>query len=328
MSKTIETEMAGNAQITLYAVDDLANLKSYTIPYGKIDRTNPNPPTMLVTGEYIPDIAYQEVTMTSTGDTLGEVDYMEFSSDGGATWTSYAQKFDLGMFSGDVTGRVVDKAGNKSEEVTVLVVADSDPPTLEGFEVTFDKDPTVWRSDSVTATASGGFDAVSGIGGYEYSTDLGTTWHKSSSATLTDYTILWYRIYDKAQNRSDHVEYEVLVDGNAPNAPTITKGIGDDWVTANAILKLSDLGGAKALWGKSSGVENLQYSLDGGISWVSLKYSDTLEYDVLVTEAPKDYLFLARSVDKVGRISAVSTSIVKVDPSSPSIAFEYQGNNL
>lgn len=273
-------------------------------------------------------MSYQEVEIATAGDKLGEVDYAEYSTDK-VLWLKYSKKFNLGMYSGKVFCRVIDKAGNRSPEVEVTVTADSIPPTLEGFKVDFSRDPSIWSSVNVVATASGGKDADSGIAGYEYSLNLGKTWTQSATVDILDYANLWYRIYDKAGNRSDHMEYEVFADGLDPLAPKVTKGVDDDaWVSNPADIILTDLGDAKGVGGKSSGIQYLQYSLDGKDTWINLPYSDTLSYNLTLTESPKDFTLYVRSVDNVGRLSTVVSCKVKLDLNHPDIDFEYRGNKL
>src|SRR5262249_6527749 len=145
-----------------------------------IDRTPPSDPTVGGGSLLWQSVASVTVSASGSSDALSGVAGYEYetSTDGGATWSAPSAGASVTIsVEGEtlVRFRSADNAGNVSAWVGDTARIDRTPPS----------DPSVsggsasWQSVvSVTVSASGSTDGLSGIAGYEYrtSTDGGATW--------------------------------------------------------------------------------------------------------------------------------------------------------
>ncbi|MFN8121542.1 MAG: choice-of-anchor C family protein [Thermoleophilia bacterium] len=186
-----------------------------------------------------------------------------------------------------------------------------------------------WQSvASVTVSASGATDALSGVSGYQYrtSTDGGTTWGSATSGSSVTIsaegeTLVQFRSVDGAGNTgawtpsASGASNTVRIDRTAPSAPTVSGGslswlsAGSGTVTASGS---TDTGG--------SALSGYQYrtSTDNGTTWSSA----TAGGSVTVT-AEGQTLVQYRSVDGAGNTSAwtpassTAGSTVRLDRTAP-----------
>src|SRR5262249_54984173 len=147
----------------------------------------------------------------------------ETSTNSGATWSAPTSGASLTISAEGETlvrFRSVDGAGNVSGWVGATVRIDRTPPS----------DPSVsggsaaWQSvASVTISAAGSPDALSGVAGYEFetSTDAGATWSApATGASLTisaeGETLVRFQAVDSAGNSSAWVSDVARIDRTAP----------------------------------------------------------------------------------------------------------------
>jgi large repetitive protein len=167
---------------------------------------------------------------------------------------------------------------------------------------------------SVTISASGSTDALSGLLGYEYrtSTNGGSTWTATStgpsaaiSAEAT--TIVQFRAVDNAGNASAWAPAAagagntVKLDRTAPSLPTVTGGLGAG--TCKHKLTVSAAGSTDPL----SGFARYDYRLstDGGATWQA---TVTNKSSVSLTTAGT-YIVQFRAVDNLGNTSAWAPAV-------------------
>ncbi|MEG0379075.1 MAG: hypothetical protein RR614_11420, partial [Eubacterium sp.] len=129
---------------------------------------------------------YQVYAAVTVAEVTGEdnpggsgIDKKQYSLDQGKTWIDYTGKIALNpQFSGELSVRTIDKAGNISPIISQNIIVDSivpDAPQVDG--ATGDN----WSPTPVDLTVSGGGSkdpTFSGIAYYEYSIDGGKTFIK------------------------------------------------------------------------------------------------------------------------------------------------------
>ncbi|WP_313305939.1 retention module-containing protein [Stutzerimonas balearica] len=185
---------------------------------------------------------------TETGATV------EYSIDGGKTWTS---SFTPVEGSNTVSVRQTDVAGNTSGATTVSFVLDTQ---VAAPSVSLTSDTGASGSDSITnsgALTIGGTEAGATV---EYSTDGGQTWTDSFSAVEGNNTVS-VRQTDVAGNTSGATTVSFVLDTQV-TAPTVslqadTGTSGSDSITNS---------GALTVGGTEAGA-TIEYSTDGGQTW-------------------------------------------------------------
>ncbi|HEY7812969.1 MAG TPA: hypothetical protein VIC62_07000, partial [Nakamurella sp.] len=272
------------------------------------------------------------VTVTGSGstDTGGSaVSGYQYrtSTNGGSSWSS-ATAGSSAAISAEGTTLVqfqsIDGAGNTSAWTPASATAGS---TVK-LDRTNPTDPGVaggsssWQSvASITLTASGSSDAVSGLAGYEYetSTDGGTTWSAATSGAskaiaAQGQTLVRFRADDVSGLASNWVQGTARIDRTAPATPTVSGG-SSSWqnvasvtVTASA----TDTGGA--------GVASYQHetSTDGGATWSAAAAGSSA-----TISAEGQTLVQFDATDAAGNTSGWSQAPVKIDrtaPTNPAVA--------
>ncbi|WP_436785043.1 retention module-containing protein [Stutzerimonas frequens] len=181
---------------------------------------------------------------------------IEYSTDGGNTWTSTFTPIDG---SNTVSVRQTDVAGNTSGATTVSFVLDTQ---VAAPSVSLTNDTGASGSDSITnsgALTIGGTEAGATV---EYSTDGGQTWTDSFSAVEGNNTVS-VRQTDVAGNISGATTVSFVLDTQVA-APTVslqadTGTSGSDSITNS---------GALTVGGTETGA-TVEYSTDGGQTWTS-----------------------------------------------------------
>lgn len=177
---------------------------------------------------------------------------LEYSIDGGINWQP------INTFSGLAAGTYLITIRNtngtcqvNANNPTILIVPNA--PSITNVSITNPTDCGVFDG-TITVTAIGG----SGSGSYEYSIDGGADW-TNTTGIFTGLAAGIYQIRVRnAVDNSCQVSYpDVTL--TAPNPPTITNvtftnptscGVNDGTITITA-----------------SGIDSLQYSIDGGTTW-------------------------------------------------------------
>ncbi|MFC4556007.1 OmpL47-type beta-barrel domain-containing protein [Georgenia faecalis] len=233
--------------------------------------------TATVTGEQDEDGSYlgsAQVTLAAT-DAGSGVDTLEYSLDDGA-YTAYTTPITV-----DTPGehtlayRATDNAGNTAEDTLTLTVAEDAPdpdPDTTAPEVTAtvtgdqDEDGHYLGSAQVTLAAT---DAGSGIDTLEYSLDDGEFTHYHAAITISEAGehTLAYRATDNAGNTTeDTLTLTVAEDAPDPDpdttAPEVTATVTGDQDEDGHYLGSAQI--TLAATDAGSGVDTLEYSLDGG----------------------------------------------------------------
>jgi hypothetical protein len=331
---TLTVSAEGETLIRFAAVDAAGNVSDWSPDATvRIDRTIPTAPT----GATSSSAAWESVasvTLTPTGATdalSGIASYVyRTSTDAGASWSPTAAGASLtASAEGEtlVSFAAVDAAGN---------VSDWSPDATVRIDRTIPSTPSVsggsliWaNAPSLTVSASGSSDALSGLAGYESETssDGGTTWSGSTSGnsvliSAEGQTIVQFRSLDNAGNSSAWIPAAAnagstaRLDRTAPSAPTATTGSSAAWKSVASVL-LTPTGATDAL----SGIANYRFqtSTDAGASW-----SPAASGATLTISAEGETLVQSATVDNAGNVSAWSpTATVRIDrtlPSDPTVS--------
>ncbi|WP_198930816.1 beta strand repeat-containing protein, partial [Stutzerimonas balearica] len=179
---------------------------------------------------------------------------IEYSTDGGQTWTS---SFTPVEGSNTVSVRQTDVAGNTSGATTLSFVLDTQ---VAAPGVSLTSDTGVSGTDSITKDGALSITGTETGATIEYSTDGGQTWTDSFSAVEGNNTVS-VRQTDVAGNTSGATTVSFVLDTQVA-APTVslqadTGTSGTDGITNN---------GALTVGGVETGA-TVEYSTDGGQTW-------------------------------------------------------------
>ncbi len=316
----------GSTLVRFQAVDNASLTSNWVQDQVWIDRTAPTVPVLAggsIGWQNVPSV---DITASGSVDTAAGFDHYQYetSADGGVTWAAAATGV-VATVSAEgstlVRFRAVDAVGNASVWVSAPVTIDRTPPTdpvLTGGLAAWQNVP------SVTVKAAGATDAPgSGIASYEYqlSTDGGTTWTLSTTAsqvviTGEGQTMVQFRSVDAAGFTSAWVPTEVWIDRSAPSVPTVSGG-SLSWQNG-ASVTVSGAGSTDAL----SGVDHYRFqtSTDGGVTW-----SAGVNGPSASVSAAGQTVVRFRAVDAVGIMSAWTSSaigaanIVRIDRTAPGL---------
>ena len=321
---TLDVTGEGETLVRFCAVDAAGNASGWTDGPVRIDRTVPTDPTVAGGSASWLNAASASLTASGATDTPGSgIDHYEYetSTDGGSTWSSAtsgpaAPVADEGETA--VRFRAVDGAGLTSGWVQATVRLDRTAPSA----------PSVsgltpgWQSvASVTATASGSTDGLSGLDHYEYeiSADGGTTWGATTAGDTTDVTdegrtSLHFRAVDAAGNASAWTFGDAWLDRTPPSDPSLAGG-SPAWLS-QANESVTATGSADG----GSGLDRYEFetSTDGGSTWSAPAAGPSL-----AVSAEGETLVRFRAVDVAGLASAWVGATVRLDrtaPTAPSIS--------
>ncbi|HWM04844.1 MAG TPA: hypothetical protein VNP92_21100 [Actinophytocola sp.] len=298
----------------------------FTVTGGGEDTT---PPTVTVdlAGEQDADGNYvgsATATLTATDDSSG-VDSVEYQLDG-AAWATYTEPVVVNTVGAHMLHhRATDVAGNTSEEgmVEFTVVPgqgeDTTPPTVSA-EVTGeqDADGNYIGSATVTVTAT---DDGSGVELVEYEID--DTGFQPYTAPVTvsapgDHAVQ-YRATDAAGNLSEtgSVPFSIVEGDGDTTPPTVSAEIsGEQDADGNYIDSATVTLSAE----DASGVESIEYQLDGG-EW-------TVYTEPVVVNTPGEHMLHHRATDVAGNVSEegmVSFTVVEQDTTAPTVSAAVTG---
>jgi hypothetical protein len=322
-SLTVSAE--GETLVRIRALDSAGNTSAWVAGTVRIDGTPPVTP--LVSGGSLQWLNVASLTISAAGssDALsGTAGYeSETSTDAGATWSPASAGSSLTVSAEGETMvrfRSVDNAGNTSAWATDTARIDRtvpSDPTVSGGSSTWS------NAASVTVSAAGSTDAVSGIAGYESetSTDSGATWSPpapGSSVTVSaeGQTLVRFRALDDVGNSSNWVSDTVRLDRTLPSAPTATTNSSATWKSVASVI-LTPTGASDTPSGIAT--YTFQASTDAGATWTAAGSSATL---TITSEG--ETLVQSAAVDQAGNTSAWSPSAtVRIDrtiPSDPAVS--------
>ncbi|WP_442950471.1 OmpL47-type beta-barrel domain-containing protein [Paenibacillus sp. FSL H7-0357] len=276
----------------------------------KVDTTNPTVPIMTVdptawTNKF--------VTITLAGGTDADSGFQkyQYKINQEGEWKDYTAPFVIdteGLYN--VYARSVDNVFNLSEEVTGVAKVDKTNPHKPIMTI----EPSIWTSQLVTVTLSGGTDMDkgfpnSGFQKYQYKIDDGE-WKDYTTPIIIDTEGLYKvvaRSVDNANNLSDEVSGEAKIDRTNPIVPKMTIE-PSKWTNQSVTITLSD--GTDADKGfPNSGFLKYQYKIDDG------EWKDYTAPFVIDTEGI--YNVYARSVDNVFNLSEEVSGVAKIDKTNP-----------
>ncbi|HEX2587223.1 MAG TPA: hypothetical protein VHL51_03085, partial [Gaiellales bacterium] len=307
----------------------------------RVDRSAPTAPT--VAGGSLTWSSAASVTVTASGSTdtpgSGVASYAyRTSTDGGTTWSAPSAGSSVAVTAPGQTlvqFRATDTSGLSSPWAPAAATAGSTVridrtapvvPVVSGGSL-------AWQNTaSVTVSAAGASDALSGMARYEYrtSTDGGATWSAPAAGaanlvTAEGQTLTQFRSVDNAGNTSawnpgtGGSTNTVRIDRTAPTAPSVLGGSG--WTNAASVT----VTGSGSTDAPGSGVASYQYrtSTDSGVTWSAAVTGTTVSISTAGTT-----LVQFRSVDTSGLRSqwapssptvGSTVSIDRIAPTAPTV---------
>lgn len=273
ISNTTTTEnYSGITQSTIYAavIQNGVSCPSDTSSYAifSVDPTTVagniiGPTSVCVTGN--------SGILNLAGSTGSVIDW-EFSTDGGATWTSLSNTNNSYFFSGLTTTtdyHVIVQSGICPSSTTASFVVTVSPPTVSG---TLSGGATYCGIPATgTLTLSGN---VGGVNGWIYSTDNGTTWNSITNTTNTEnYSALplttWYAvIVQSGLCQIDTSNIEIISVSPQTIAGTISTDATVCYLTNNDSIDLTGNTGNVLYW---------LASIDGGTTWTTIPNTTILQ---------------------------------------------------
>lgn len=207
-------------------------------------------------------------TLTLSGYT-GTIQYWEFSTDGGATYTNIANTTATQNYTNLVTTTIYRanvKSGICSASNSSIATITVNPVSVGG---------TTMMNDTVCSGANSGTITLSGQTGsvtnWESSTD-GITWNPIANTTTSqNYTNLVATTYYRANVTSGVCASAASsIDTITVNAPSIGGS-----VSASSNVCFGNNSGTLTLSGHTGNIVRWEYSIDGGINWVAIANTTT-----------------------------------------------------
>src|SRR6185369_733321 len=220
---------------------------------------------------------------------------VEYSTDGGSHWSS---SFAAGEGTNTVDVRQTDVAGNVSGSTALSFTLDTTVPVAPGAVLT--TDTGVSSSDQITNSGALTLSGIETGATVEYSTDGGSLWSSSFTASEGANTVDVRQI-DVAGNVSGSTVLSFTLDTISPAAPNVT-------LTTDTGVSSSDQitnSGALTLSGIEPGA-TVEYSTDGGSHWSNSFAASEGANTVDV-----------RQIDVAGNTSSAGSLTFTLDTTSP-----------
>lgn len=284
--------------LTMIANDNKGGVATRTHTFVAVDTVSPTAPGIAKSPAATWHNGNVTVSITHGTDGHSGVLHSEYSFNN-ASWNTYSAPFAV-TASQSVYARTVDRSGNISPVSSIAVNIDKTSPTAPGFA----KNPTAdWHSGDVTVTITHGSDGQSGVSRSEYSLNNVNWSSYTGPLTITARQTVYARTFDRAGNVSDTSSFLVQIDRVSPNMPRLTINSQSEWQKGGSSVALSLEHGSDA----DSGVNR---------SEISFNNSDWQQYYTPLT-ITDDATVYARTIDKAGNLSSVSSKQVKFDWTAP-----------
>ena len=303
------------------AIDNVGHASAVESCTVKIDATAPTTAPIVVgrPGSRRLDLACRtadgDADASDPLDTFGTcsgVASTQYSTDGGATWTTGTTvtfpvwKHGGGSGAFTLLYRSTDQAGNTEAQKSASVQIDNTPPTTTETGADL-----AWHSSDVTVTFNAS-DAGCGVDHTEYSTDGGETWSTGSSVTIAApangsndgvHPIDYYSV-DKLGNTEAVRGCTVNID---TQQPVTVDNAGTVWHAVPFTLQLT----ASGLSGTTT-----QYSIGDDTHWqsgTSVPFTSAWKRGGGSTQVTVYY----RSTNGAGLVEAEKSCVVLIDTSRP-----------
>jgi hypothetical protein len=314
----------GDWYLHVRAGDAGGNFVTVTTERFRLDNTGPALTPHLYAGDLIPYTpaywVHESVTVdleASDGDGSG-VASLEFTLNGGATWRPI-DEFLLsasGIYAAFFRG--TDLLGNVTQTTAYDIYIDKEPPTLSATLRTMGGDPyedDTWENESVVIAFSA-TETTTGPALLDYSTD-GTTFTPSDGTIefaadgVRDVVL---RARDLAGNEATET-HRVKIDKTAPTVSyTLRKANGQPYVPGtktNQAVSFQTLESND----EASGVDYVQYSLNGGASWLPIGSFEAIH-------ANGNFDLRIRAYDRAGNVYDTASTPVEVEILTPAIQLQ------
>ncbi|RIX52168.1 hypothetical protein D3P08_14455 [Paenibacillus nanensis] len=203
-----------------------------------------------------------------------------------------------------------DETSAVANQTVYKLTFDFDPPTAPVISGV----PSGWSTSDIEVAIVAGTDAGTGVNRTEFSlsgamTQGWTTYDGSPIAvTATGQTTISARTVDNAGNISEVSTAVAKVDKTVPTSPSINRST-TSWSSTDVTFTLTG-----ASDGSGSGIQRQEFSLLGATSLGWTTYTGT----VTIT-AQGETTIQARSVDNVGHVSNIQSTVVFIDRTSPTV---------
>ena len=306
--KTQITDNAGNTSESVEATAKTTTLTAGTLTLRKESSTG----SIYQSGTWSNKSIYVTLTKSSIGTTTYE------SVTGSAqtiTSTDSATKISA---DGTTTVRVKTTDGiNTVYSKEYVIKIDTVAPTAGKMALKLDNSSggdyteNTWTNHSVYAALTNGSDTLSGHKSTTYSITGGATVSNATAATTlattNTYTIKVTTV-DNAGNSATRTQI-VKIDKEAPTAPEITNPSNGAWTNGNVTITAKSTDA-------HSGIDKIEWYENG--AWTTRALTTTDGTGVITYTADRNETIRFRAVDRAGNASSESTTVVKIDKTSPS----------
>ncbi|MFO7942680.1 MAG: S-layer homology domain-containing protein [Bacillota bacterium] len=244
-----------------------------------------------------------DVSITATDDYLDVTEYRV----NGETWTQYDEPFDI-FFEGEhlIEAKATDLYGNVGEDRLGFGIDITEPSIAGSGQPEDGETVDGWTSSELVFDYSA-TDDLSGVANFDYSLDGGDTWTSADSPFVV----------------SEYCEVTLCAEDLAGNerCETITAQIDTEPPIVEIETKYSDGSPYDGAWtdediqvdiaatDEKSGLETVEYSTDGGVTW-------NLYEDSLLLSDPDVTSIAARATDRVEN-AATETEDIRIDKEDP-----------
>ena len=306
--KTQITDNAGNTSDSVEATAKTTTLTAGTLTLRKESSTG----SIYQSGTWSNKSIYVTLTKSSIGTTTYE------SVTGSAQTVTSTDSTTTIRADGTTTLRVKTTDGiNTVYSQDYVIKIDTVAPTAGKMALKLDNSSggdyteNTWTNHSVYAALTNGSDTLSGHKSTTYSITGGATVSNATAATTlattNTYTIKATTV-DNAGNSATRTQI-VKIDKEAPTAPEITNPSNGEWTNGNVTITTKSTDA-------HSGIDKIEWYENG--AWTTRALTTTDGTGVITYTVDRNETIRFRAVDKAGNASSESTTVVKIDKTSPS----------
>ena len=306
--KTQITDNAGNTSDSVEATAKTTTLTAGTLTLRKESSTG----SIYQSGTWSNKSIYVTLTKSSIGTTTYE------SVTGSAQTVTSTDSTTTIRADGTTTLRVKTTDGiNTVYSQDYVIKIDTVAPTAGKMALKLDNSSggdyteNTWTNHSVYAALTNGSDTLSGHKSTTYSITGGATVSNATAATTlattNTYTIKATTV-DNAGNSATRTQI-VKIDKEAPTAPEITNPSNGAWTNGNVTITTKSTDA-------HSGIDKIEWYENG--AWTTRALTTTDGTGVITYTVDRNETIRFRAVDKAGNASSESTTVVKIDKTSPS----------